>query len=215
MTDIEAIRKQYNADARYIAEQPEGTHIAWLRQHDNTGVLLALLSTQGAGADRSAVIADCVGMLKSMARRARENGGDLAALQIEACIRGIELLKAPAPTPQEQPIKAKILLEYCSDLMIYATSETAKKDPNAGRIYSVAKQLKESMSHTPQGAVTEEVYCRAVSEDMMNSPQFNAIWEVIKHWDIGVPSVYGGYCMGNGSHVAAIVNALRKPKGGE
>lgn len=59
---------------------------------------------------------------------------------------------------------------------------------------------------------TEQVYCPAVGEDVMNSPLFNAVWEVVKHWDIGVPSAYGGYCAGNGSHVAAIVNAIIKSR---
>jgi hypothetical protein len=40
-------------------------------------------------------------------------------------------------------------------------------------------------------------------------PQFNAIWEVIKHWDINAMGYYQGYCGGNGSHVMLILQALR------
>jgi hypothetical protein len=30
--------------------------------------------------------------------------------------------------------------------------------------------------------------------DMLASPEFNAVWEAIKDWDINVPNVYAGYC---------------------
>lgn len=41
-------------------------------------------------------------------------------------------------------------------------------------------------------------------------PEFEAIWRVIKSWDISVPGYEGvGYCGGNGSHVMLILNALR------
>ena len=39
-------------------------------------------------------------------------------------------------------------------------------------------------------------------------PVFEAIWQVIKKWDINVPEYYHGYCSGNGSHVALIYNAI-------
>jgi hypothetical protein len=45
--------------------------------------------------------------------------------------------------------------------------------------------------------------------DMLNDdPIFDAIWEVIKHWDINVPDYYHGYMGGNGSHVALIYQAI-------
>jgi len=44
------------------------------------------------------------------------------------------------------------------------------------------------------------------------SPEFNAIWEVIKSWDVNVPKYYDGYCGANGSHVMLILNALGKIK---
>jgi len=40
-------------------------------------------------------------------------------------------------------------------------------------------------------------------------PQFNAIWEAIKTWDVNVPEYYVGYAGANGSHVMLILNALR------
>ena len=39
-------------------------------------------------------------------------------------------------------------------------------------------------------------------------PRFNAIWECIKGWDIGIPDEYGGYCGATGSHVRRILKAL-------
>lgn len=47
------------------------------------------------------------------------------------------------------------------------------------------------------------------TEEQINSPQFNAIWNVIKSWDVNIPDQYFGYCGANGNHVVAILNALR------
>lgn len=43
----------------------------------------------------------------------------------------------------------------------------------------------------------------------LEDPQFEAIWQVIKMWDVNVPSCYAGYCGANGSHVMLILHALR------
>jgi hypothetical protein len=45
--------------------------------------------------------------------------------------------------------------------------------------------------------------------EMLSSPEFNAVWNCIKSWDIGVPSVYQGYCGATGNHVRAILDALK------
>ena len=47
------------------------------------------------------------------------------------------------------------------------------------------------------------------TKEELNSPQFEAIWNVIKHWDINVPDYYNGYCGGNGSHVKLILDELK------
>ena len=44
--------------------------------------------------------------------------------------------------------------------------------------------------------------------EMLILPEFNAIWECIKTWDINVPEVYDGYCEATGNHVRAILDAL-------
>lgn len=44
--------------------------------------------------------------------------------------------------------------------------------------------------------------------EQMESPEFNAIWQTIKSWDVNVPEFYDGYCGANGSHVVLILNAL-------
>jgi hypothetical protein len=49
------------------------------------------------------------------------------------------------------------------------------------------------------------------ADDLLD-PEFNAIWEVIKSWDVNVPDAYDGYCGANGSHVMIILNALRRSK---
>lgn len=45
--------------------------------------------------------------------------------------------------------------------------------------------------------------------EMLASPEFEAIWQRIKSWDINVPEVYGGYCRATGNHVRAILDALK------
>jgi hypothetical protein len=45
--------------------------------------------------------------------------------------------------------------------------------------------------------------------EMLESPEFNAIWERIKHWDINVPGAYAGYMGATGNHVRAILDALK------
>ena len=47
------------------------------------------------------------------------------------------------------------------------------------------------------------------NEDL-EDPKFNVIWDVIKSWDVEVPEYYSGYCGSNGSHVMLILEALRK-----
>jgi hypothetical protein len=49
------------------------------------------------------------------------------------------------------------------------------------------------------------------TEEQMKSPIFNAIWEVIKDWDVNVPEYYEGYCGANGSHVALILEKIKEP----
>lgn len=44
--------------------------------------------------------------------------------------------------------------------------------------------------------------------EQMASPEFNAIWEEIKSYDINSPKEYDGYSGATGNHVAAILNAL-------
>lgn len=47
------------------------------------------------------------------------------------------------------------------------------------------------------------------SQEEMDSDLFNAIWDIIKHWDINVPEYYSGYSGGNGSHVKLILDKIK------
>lgn len=51
--------------------------------------------------------------------------------------------------------------------------------------------------------------------EMLVDPVWNAIWEEIKHWDINVPSEYGGYCGATGNHTTAIYQAIAKVRQSE
>jgi hypothetical protein len=50
------------------------------------------------------------------------------------------------------------------------------------------------------------------TEEDLKDPEFNAIWDVIKSWDVNVSKYYKGYSKTTGSHVMLILNALRKLK---
>lgn len=43
---------------------------------------------------------------------------------------------------------------------------------------------------------------------MLETRPFNAVWDVIKKWDINVPDVYSGYCGATGNHVRSILASL-------
>lgn len=45
--------------------------------------------------------------------------------------------------------------------------------------------------------------------EMLNDPAFEAIWQIIKGWDVNVPTVYRGYCGATGNHVRAIFDAIK------
>ena len=47
------------------------------------------------------------------------------------------------------------------------------------------------------------------TESGLRDPQFEAIWQVIKSWDVNIPEFYSGYCGATGSHVMLILRAIR------
>lgn len=50
------------------------------------------------------------------------------------------------------------------------------------------------------------------TEEMLQSPEFEAVWGCIKSWDVNVPDAYNGYMGATGSHVCLILDALAKVK---
>jgi hypothetical protein len=46
------------------------------------------------------------------------------------------------------------------------------------------------------------------TEEQRESPEFEAVWQAIKTWDVNVPEYYDGYCGANGSHVKLIVDGI-------
>lgn len=50
------------------------------------------------------------------------------------------------------------------------------------------------------------------SDEEIASPLFNAIWAVVKSWDVNAPEYYDGYCGMNGSHVKLIIDAINRPQ---
>lgn len=83
---------------------------------------------------------------------------------------------------------------------------------------SIPKANHVLVSNGPNDAPTWKAVFNPVWSDNAPSPDdleredFNAIWEVIKSWDINVPDAYNGYCGANGNHVKHILDALDKMK---
>lgn len=46
--------------------------------------------------------------------------------------------------------------------------------------------------------------------EMLETPEFEAVWQCIKTWDVNVPEQYAGYMGATGNHVRAILDALHK-----
>lgn len=46
--------------------------------------------------------------------------------------------------------------------------------------------------------------------EQLASPEFEAIWQAIKSWDIGVPERYVGHTGALGNHVVVILDALSR-----
>jgi hypothetical protein len=44
--------------------------------------------------------------------------------------------------------------------------------------------------------------------EMLETQEFESVWQCIKAWDIGVPNVYAGHMGATGNHVRAILDAL-------
>jgi hypothetical protein len=50
---------------------------------------------------------------------------------------------------------------------------------------------------------------RSPGPEELKTPEFEVVWQAIKSWDINVPEAYSGYCGANGTHVVAILDALK------
>ena len=55
-------------------------------------------------------------------------------------------------------------------------------------------------------------YWQDPTPEMLKDPMFDAIWNVLRTWDISVPEAYDGYCGATGNHVRAILDAVNKVK---
>ena len=70
------------------------------------------------------------------------------------------------------------------------------------------------MNHTMSGELIDTSgHTRTIpwpdpTPEMLATPEFEKIWQCIKHWDINVPEAYYGYCGATGNHVRAILDAL-------
>lgn len=48
------------------------------------------------------------------------------------------------------------------------------------------------------------------TEEELNDPMFQMLWQTIRMWDINAPEYYRGYMGANGSHVVVILRAMRE-----
>lgn len=58
-------------------------------------------------------------------------------------------------------------------------------------------------------AVNDKIDWPDPTPEMLDDPEFNAIWGCIKKWDVNVPNAYHGYCGATGNHARAILDALK------
>ena len=57
---------------------------------------------------------------------------------------------------------------------------------------------------------TNSTYHNAVVDQ--TDEYFNAVWKVIKTWDVNVAGAYDGYMGANGNHVQMILDSINKTK---
>lgn len=48
------------------------------------------------------------------------------------------------------------------------------------------------------------------TEEDLKNPVFQAIWNVVKTWDVNVAGRYTGYCGASGSHVKMILDGIKE-----
>lgn len=48
--------------------------------------------------------------------------------------------------------------------------------------------------------------------EQLKSKEFEAVWQLMKSWDIAVPEWYDGYTGAMGNHVAAVLKAIAEAK---
>jgi hypothetical protein len=90
---------------------------------------------------------------------------------------------------------------WCEDCMCDASKDI---DPE---VKDITDQMNEPKWNNPN---KEPIPWPDPEPEMLDDPEFNAIWAVIKTWDINVPRAYNGYCGATGNHVRAILDGLRK-----
>ena len=51
--------------------------------------------------------------------------------------------------------------------------------------------------------------------EMLMDPLFSAIWDLVKNWDVYIPTAYSGYMGATGNHVRAIFDVIAKVNAGQ
>ena len=64
------------------------------------------------------------------------------------------------------------------------------------------------MTYEPSKEAVSKTHWPDPTPEMLDQPDFNAIWDCVKTWDINVPHAYEGYCGATGNHARAILDAL-------
>lgn len=92
-------------------------------------------------------------------------------------------------------------------------SISQKPDEELASGLNLVDELNATKSSLPD---SKEFVSAAFLKDMPNpsaveiaSPLFNALWDVMKTWDVNVPEYYEGYCSFNGSHAKLILDAVK------
>jgi hypothetical protein len=114
--------------------------------------------------------------------------------------------------PSIEAKSAEIEAGMCTPSYVFTDFLKQWTSPELRPVIDVSREMVAAFEKTMGGTAPTEAErppgLGRPTEEMMADKRFLAIWSVVKDWDIGIPSLYGGYCGGTGSHVRAIYDAL-------
>lgn len=124
----------------------------------------------------------------------------------------VAAVDAAAPVMGADPLWLREARKFADTLLASDVPEMSIRKKIAHMMAGFAKYKLEQANTQPPAAAEILAGPRSAWPDptpeMQASSLFEAIWSVIKTWDIAVPEAYSGYCYATGNHVRAILDAI-------